>query len=61
MRQERTVDGHEAQILDQALQERKPIERIACCGLGFRNGQNVVMIDCNEMKSRALNKVGKHR
>ena len=61
MRDERSVDGHEAQILDQALSEKKPVERIACRGLRFHDRQNVVMIDCDELKPNSLHKLWEQR
>jgi hypothetical protein len=57
MRDERPVNGHEAQILDQALSKKKPIERIACRGFRFHIRQNVVMSDCDELKSHSLHKL----
>jgi hypothetical protein len=61
MRDERSINGHEAQILDQALSKKKPVERIACRGLRFHNRQNVVMIDCDELKPNSLHKLGEQR
>jgi hypothetical protein len=58
MHDERSVDGHEAQILDQALSKKKPVERIACRGLRFHDGENVVMIDGKELKANSLHKLG---
>jgi hypothetical protein len=61
MRDERAVHGHETQILDQALSQKKSIERIAWIGLRFHNRQNVVMIDCDELKPHALHEIGEQR
>src|SRR6266446_3243193 len=38
MGQQRTVNGHQAQILDQALRQQKSIKGVACRRLGLRHG-----------------------
>jgi hypothetical protein len=58
---ERPVDSDEAQILDLALSEKKPVERIARCGLWFDIRQHMAMIYYDELKSHAPYEVGEQR
>lgn len=54
MREEGSIDCHQAQILSQALRKEKSIEGIARRRLGFNSCQNVMVIDCDEFNSQAL-------
>ena len=56
-----SVGGHQSQILDQALREKKPVERIASGGLGLHVHQNVVTNYRNELYPCSFNRLCEQR